>query len=613
MNSTVLKVLPAVFCLFSTPFLISQTAGQVAQPANAPAATHAPDPDSGMSGHVEGLFIPLVAGQPFHAKIPVELTRQLPDGTTVAQKYYTLVARDGTGREYREARDLVAADSDREPPLMSTRVYDPKTSLIVTCNPVRRVCQQISFDPTSHPADDPVGPSSDGQSVLTREPLGTKTIDGLEVLGTRETRTFKPGSFGNDKPVVVTKEFWYSPQLQFNLAVTRIDPRNGTQKFEVTGLKLGEPGAEWFSLPDGYRMISGSGSIFGTMGHTMWPAELAPLLEKNISGMTHDQLATAAAPVDAAIGAYAKAHAEASPNDKIDAFAGQLRMRLSSELQMMQQNSLQQRPQVKDADLRLNQMYRQVIESPCLSKSSPGDPPSMPSSAETLRAEQRAWVAVRDSWIAFLTKLFPNGDPSGFGWMITNERTQDLRRMQNVERNRGCIPEESIEPILESVVTGMTPEQLATALKPVDAAINAYAKAHAESAPNEKNANYVRMIQQILSNDLRMQERNRVPTQDQFEESDLHLNQAFRTVIASPCLSKPIPGDPPNAPVSEEKLRAEERAWIAMRDAWTAFLAQVFPNAGQAAFGFMLTEQRANELRQIQNVERNRGCTFADQ
>lgn len=611
MKSAVLCATLVVFCLSSSSRLFSQptVAGQVSLPDNLPPSNHAPDPDSGMSGHVDGLFIPLVTGQPFHAKIPVEITRQLPDGTMVAQKYYTLAARDGSGREYREGRDVVAADSDREPPLMRTVVYDPKTSLITTCNPVRRVCQQTTFNPTSHPADEPTGPSSDGKSVLAREDLGKKTMIGLEVVGTRETRTFAPGAFGNDKPVIVTKEIWYSPQLQFNLSVTRIDPRNGTQKLEVTDLKLGEPGPEWFALPDGYRLLQER----VVAGRSMGPAELAPLLQKYISGMTPDQLSTALAPVEAAIGAYAKAHAAASPNDRNDFFAPQVRMRLSSELQMMQQNSFPQRMQLKDADLRLSQTYNSVLQSPCLDKPAPGDPPSMPSSEATLRAEQTAWVALRDAWLAFLAKLFPNGDPSNFGWLITNERNSDLRRMQTVERNRGCIPEESIAPMLQGIVTGLSPEQLTAALKPVDAAINAYAKAHSESAPNDRNMEFTRMVQMNLSSELRMQERNPISNEDQFEEADLHLNQAYRAVIQSPCLAKTIPGDPPNAPVSEEKLRAEQRAWVAMRDAWKAFMVTVFPNATHAGFATMLTEQRANELRQIQNIERNRGCTFADQ
>lgn len=217
--------------------------------------SHAPDPDSGMVGHVEGLYIPLIAGQPFQGKIPVQVTRQLPDGTTVAQKYYTLVARDGTGRTYRESRDIVPADSDREPALMHTVVYDPKTNLVTSCYPERRTCQHVNLVSSTNSPDEPVGPSSDGKSVLTRESLGTKKLDGLDVQGTRETTTYRPGAFGNDKPVVVTKEFWYSPQLQFNLSVTRIDPRNGTQKLEVTDLKLGEPSAEWFAMPDGYRLV----------------------------------------------------------------------------------------------------------------------------------------------------------------------------------------------------------------------------------------------------------------------------------------------------------------------------------------------------------------------
>ena len=600
MKTNSIGTMLAVFCLYSAINILGQD--------NGTNVTHAPDPDSGMVGHVDGLFIPLLAWQPFRARIPVQINRQLSDGTTVAQKYYTLVARDGTGRTYREARDVVAADSDREPPLMRTIVYDPKTSLITTCNPERRICRQTSFNPTSHPADEPVGPSSDGKSVLARESLGTKTMEGLEVVGTRETRTINPGTFGNDKPVVVTKELWYSPLLQFNLSVTRIDPRNGTQKLQVADLKLGEPGVEWFALPEGYRLVQER-----TVANRMaGPAELAPLLEKSVTGISAEQLATALQPVEAAIGAYAKAHAEASPKDRNDAFAGQVRMRLSSDLHMIQQNPFPQRPQVEQTDLRLNQMFREVAESPCLSKPAPGDPPSMPSSVETLRAEERAWVAMRDAWTAFLATLFPNADKTGFAWMLTNERTNELRRLQTVLRNRGCVPEESIATVLEGAVSGMSPEQLSASLKPVDAAIAAYAKAHAEASPSDRSEFFVRMLQQRLSADLRMQEQNGTPTQDRLEEADLHLNQVYRAVIASPCLNKPIPADPPNAPIGEDKLRAEERAWVALRDAWTAFLATLFPSAGHTGFAYTLTEERANELRLIQNVERNRGCSFAD-
>jgi uncharacterized protein YecT (DUF1311 family) len=154
----------------------------------------------------------------------------------------------------------------------------------------------------------------------------------------------------------------------------------------------------------------------------------------------------------------------------------------------------------------------------------------------------------------------------------------------------------------------MNADQLDAAAKPLDAAIDAYAKAHADSEPNDRNENFIRSTEQQLSFELSNQQHNRAPTQDDFEEADLRLNQAFRAVVSSTCLAKPAPGDPPNAPTSEEKLRAEERAWIALRDAWTAFMVTAFPGGNQAALGTMLTQQRTGELAQIQNIERNRGC-----
>ena len=618
MHPAFLRLALLVSCLVSAAALSAQTSdptfaqsssgssgfGQASSGSTlATVINPAPDPDNGMSDHVQGLFIPLVPGQPFHAKVAVQIHRQLPDGTVVDQKYYTLVARDNTGRTHRESRDLIPADSDLDPPLIRTIVYDPKTSLITNCYPEQRVCRQMTFDPTQHPVDEPVGPSSDGKSVLTREDLGKKTIDGLEVIGMRESRTFNPGAFGNDKPVVVTKEIWYSPQLQFNLSVTRLDPRNGTQKLEVTDLKLGDPGPEWFSTPDGYRLVSGRG-----ISQPRYPTELEPLIEKNVPGMSPDELTTALKPVEAAIGALTKAHAASAPKDDSQAFAGQLRTQLSSDLRQLQQGNFPQNMQFQEANLRLNEAFREVAESPCIDKPQPGDPPSAPINAETFRAEQKAWLALRDTWNAFLAKLFPKSDPASFSWMLTNQRDSELRRLQNVERNRGCVPVESIEPMLVRYVTGMSADQLDAALKPVDAAISDYAKAHTNSEPGDRNQDFVRMTEQLLANDLNMRQHNPGFPQNQFQGADLRLNLVFRSVISSPCLTKSIPGDPPDAPVSEEKLRAEEKAWIAMRDAWTTFLASSFPGSNQASLGFMLNQQRTSQLEQIQNIERNRGC-----
>jgi uncharacterized protein YecT (DUF1311 family) len=142
--------------------------------------------------------------------------------------------------------------------------------------------------------------------------------------------------------------------------------------------------------------------------------------------------------------------------------------------------------------------------------------------------------------------------------------------------------------------------------------VNAYIRAHVADQPNENEGNFARMLESRLSVDLQLQERGRAPTRDEFEEAELHLSQAFRAVSESPCIDRHIPGDPPNAPVSGDTLRAEETAWLAMRDAWVKFVASLYPTSGPAGFGYSMTEQRANELREIQNVERNRGCRSDD-
>jgi len=178
---------------------------------------------------------------------------------------------------------------------------------------------------------------------------------------------------------------------------------------------------------------------------------------------------------------------------------------------------------------------------------------------------------------------------------------------------RSRVGPHSLEPLIEKEVSQLTPEQLTTALQPVDAAVDAFAAAHSEAWPNDKDQYFADEARQQLAMDLRSVQRNRAPTRDNFEAVDLRMNQAFRAVIGSPCLNKPIPGDPPNVPAGEAGLRAEQAAWIKMRDAWAGFLATLFPGGEEMGFGSTLTSQRQGELRRLQVIERNRGCLTAEE
>jgi hypothetical protein len=99
----------------------------------------------------------------------------------------------------------------------------------------------------------PAGPlDKNGDRVLTRQDLGPNSMSGLDVTGTLETTTISIGVIGNDRPVSITKEFWYSPKLGLNLSVKRVDPRSGMETFTVSDISLAEPDPKYFAVPAGF-------------------------------------------------------------------------------------------------------------------------------------------------------------------------------------------------------------------------------------------------------------------------------------------------------------------------------------------------------------------------
>src|SRR5262249_34836822 len=72
-----------------------------------------------------------------------------------------------------------------------------------------------------------VSPNADKGDDTKAESLGTKTIEGIQVTGTRNTDTIPAGTIGNDKDIVITRETWYSPDLKLVIQSTQNDPRFG--------------------------------------------------------------------------------------------------------------------------------------------------------------------------------------------------------------------------------------------------------------------------------------------------------------------------------------------------------------------------------------------------
>src|SRR5262249_31550794 len=72
--------------------------------------------------------------------------------------------------------------------------------------------------------------------------------------GTRYTRTIPAGHVGNDKPVTIVNEEWYSPDLQIIVQSKRSDPFVGDSTYTVTNIQRSAPAATLFSVPSDYTV-----------------------------------------------------------------------------------------------------------------------------------------------------------------------------------------------------------------------------------------------------------------------------------------------------------------------------------------------------------------------
>ena len=243
--------LKSPFSLLFAALLILPNLQSIAQ---APSRAQRPA-DGGTREVLVSIFIPSLANAPFTATVNTESVRQLADGTTITLNNHRAIARDKAGRIFQERRLLVPDDGKHESVVTQIEISDPVAHKLYICVPEERVCQLEQFSAPDFAPPPAVGVAGNQPGGPSREDLGKQSIDGLEVVGTLETGVIESGAIGNNSPMLVKREFWYSPQLGVNLISKRQDPRFGTQNFEVSDIVLGEPEAKIFELPSGFQVI----------------------------------------------------------------------------------------------------------------------------------------------------------------------------------------------------------------------------------------------------------------------------------------------------------------------------------------------------------------------
>lgn len=215
----------------------------------------------------------VVKGAAFSATGTSERTQTLQDGTVIRHTSEVAMFRDSQGRSRHEVTfsGLGPLASSGTPRKM-VAIADPVTGEHFMLDAQNKVAHQRPSR-----ANDTERTARFEQKIQERiqqeeasgtrktESLGAQTINGVNAEGTRITRTIPAGKIGNDKPIQIVSERWFSPELQIVVKSTRSDPQSGTTTYTVTNIQKSEPAATLFAVPADY--IVKQGGLSGKRGH----------------------------------------------------------------------------------------------------------------------------------------------------------------------------------------------------------------------------------------------------------------------------------------------------------------------------------------------------------
>jgi hypothetical protein len=237
----------------------------------------------------------VVKNAPYSAQAVTETTQRLADGNRISHKTTATLYRDSEGRTRREETiSAIGPWASNAEPFQTIFINDPvsKTNLVlnsqnktvekmtspqvrtvgasagmmgaigvtggmVQARPANRV---TTLTGPGEPATFAVSGFSPGSMVspdsnTKTEQLGAQTIEGVRAEGARTTVTLPAGSIGNDLPIDIVSERWYSPELQTVVMTKRNDPRMGETVYRLTNVIRSEPARSLFEAPADYTVV----------------------------------------------------------------------------------------------------------------------------------------------------------------------------------------------------------------------------------------------------------------------------------------------------------------------------------------------------------------------
>jgi hypothetical protein len=206
----------------------------------------------------------IVTGVPFTASFSSESTQTLADGNHIQHKNSGTLARDAQGRTRRDmSLPAIGAWTTSGAPREVSMINDPVSGIHYVLEHERKIAREFAppdllMDKVKHGQDGIASTKKGpGDPNMTTASLGTQTIGGVPAEGTRITHTIPAGAIGNELPIVVTVERWYSADLQTDVMIKRSDPRTGDTVMQLSNIVRQVPDASLFQVPSDYTIEKG--------------------------------------------------------------------------------------------------------------------------------------------------------------------------------------------------------------------------------------------------------------------------------------------------------------------------------------------------------------------
>jgi hypothetical protein len=258
---------------------------------------------------------PVVEGKPYSARSVTESTQTLADGNRIVQRNEAVVHRDGKGRTRREQTLNGLGQWQTGETVTLINIHDPVAGKSYVLDPNTRTAREsprfqvaiahaageleapraglatwnVAVPPPAPPGAMPGSVAVDvnrGVTVVRRleggqevvrvftspaagvavfppgatgmyeraEDLGEQVLEGVLVKGTRMTDTIPAGTIGNDRPIEIVTERWYSEDINAMVLERFSDPRVGETTYRLVNVVLGEPSPDLFQVPQGYEI-----------------------------------------------------------------------------------------------------------------------------------------------------------------------------------------------------------------------------------------------------------------------------------------------------------------------------------------------------------------------